>query len=525
LGPVLFNILLEFCLRSANIVDIGVQMVTVDKSGIECPVDLVGHRFTFREGGYADDLYFVADRPEKLTRALNRLQEICGSIGLDISAGKTEWLWLYQTDAKLCRNITNCCAQVRLNDQIIKHCRQFCYLGSVISEGGGVSEALGKRIESARAALDRIEGRWTDCRSRGKRIKQIHAEIFPLLLYGTESFPMRKEEYKRLEVFLNRVRLRILGRKRLVDDITLTNEELQQLVQLPSAVRLILPRRLMFLIKLAVDSACVIARKSIWMEIEAPAEVRSGPTISHHPRGLGSEMLFLLENSNGLLGIEEGNWSQDVKANIVWNRLKALYADSTTRLTDILNKICAASTQTPCLKGRPERKFFCKHENCSQAYKEQKFLSRHVREAHPDKGDQDRRKPKVIALSLHSEQSVTGTEEPVTIQERPAGFHCSYCSKVYKTSGWLTRHLKTAHEVLSSPKCKPQTVGIPSSRAEVPLAKEDRGLTCEICGQGATKGKRWGEKTLKNHMAAAHKLNAKTGKASRTRSKKENTAN
>ena len=524
LGPVLFNILLEFCLRAAGIVDIGIRMVTVDKAGMECPADLAGHSFTFREGGYADDLYFVAETPEQLNRALAKLQDVCGSIGLDISPGKTEWLWLYQGDADLCRNIDNCCAQVRLNDQIIKHCREFCYLGSIVSEGGGVSEALGNRLESARAALDRLESRWTDCLSRGKKIKQVHQKVFPLLLYGTETFPCRKEDYQRVEVFLNRVRLRILGRKRLVNDETLPNEDLHRLVKLPSAVRLMLPRRILFLIQLVVNPACEIARKSIWMELEVPGKVRSGTTISHNPRVLRSEMLFLLRNSDGQLGIEGGKDSQDRMANGVLKKLMEEYAiGGKKNLRKLLDEICEnAGSEHPRLSGIREKLFFCKHANCSQAYKEQKFLSRHEREAHFVPGDLGGSQPNVIAEHPISERLATETEEPVaTREDKPAEYHCSFCSKMYKTPGWLARHLKTAHVNLSPPPLVPTVVGIPPSREGVPSAS--RGLRCEVCGKGAAKGRKWGEKTLQNHMAAEHRINAKTGQMSRTRKTKEHT--
>jgi hypothetical protein len=46
LGPILFNILLEFCLRKANIGGIGIQLRCVDKSNLTCPADLRNHSFS-----------------------------------------------------------------------------------------------------------------------------------------------------------------------------------------------------------------------------------------------------------------------------------------------------------------------------------------------------------------------------------------------------------------------------------------------------------------------------------------------
>ena len=72
----------------------------------------------------------------------------------------------------------------------------------------------------------------------------------------------------------------------------MSNADLHKRVRLPSAVELLLRRRLAFLLRLS-RGACEIARKSIWMEIQKSVEIRSGVSIGHNPRVLRSELQYL----------------------------------------------------------------------------------------------------------------------------------------------------------------------------------------------------------------------------------------
>jgi hypothetical protein len=71
--------------------------------------------------------------------------------------------------------------------------------------------------------------------------------IFPVVLYGCETWSLTLKEERRLRVVENRVLRRILGPKR--DEVTgewreVHNEELKGLYSLPNIVRVIKLRRL-----------------------------------------------------------------------------------------------------------------------------------------------------------------------------------------------------------------------------------------------------------------------------------------
>ncbi len=70
----------------------------VPKGGLSVPPDL--HKLEFSAGSniYADDAALYGTDPVGLSRAQTRLQAVSGSIGLDVSVKKTEWLYLNNPD-------------------------------------------------------------------------------------------------------------------------------------------------------------------------------------------------------------------------------------------------------------------------------------------------------------------------------------------------------------------------------------------------------------------------------------------
>ena len=95
MGPTLFIIALEFCMKLADLTEIGVEFKCVGRPGIPLPDDLKGVKFRLRYGGYADDIVLFSPSEEALSEALLHIQKVAGDIGLDINMGKTEWLYLH----------------------------------------------------------------------------------------------------------------------------------------------------------------------------------------------------------------------------------------------------------------------------------------------------------------------------------------------------------------------------------------------------------------------------------------------
>ena len=128
LGPTLFIIALEFCVRRGDLTEIGVEFKCVGRPGIPLPDDLKGVKFRLRYGGYADDIVLFGPSEEALSEALLRIQKVAGDIGLDINVGKTEWLYLNNPNKEQLEACTSrrkeakkCCEQIKLGEDAISH--------------------------------------------------------------------------------------------------------------------------------------------------------------------------------------------------------------------------------------------------------------------------------------------------------------------------------------------------------------------------------------------------------------------
>jgi hypothetical protein len=274
LGPTLFIILLEYCLRCTGTDGIGIQMQCVAKKGLALPPDLLGMTFMACRAEYADDLWALGDCPVRLSIWLSKLQEVCGSIGLDISVGKTEWLYLSnpnscETDAcGVARKVGPCCEQIKLGDEVIRHTPQFTYLGSVISESGGVRTETETRVGKAFAALNRHSKIFSSQLRISYKMKYLQSYVLPSLTYGTECANHVQVDLKRMDAFLNASRARILCSPYWRDGWRRTRTDLlKRRCALPSAMGLISPRRLAFLANLVSSPKLGLARAMLFAEV------------------------------------------------------------------------------------------------------------------------------------------------------------------------------------------------------------------------------------------------------------------
>jgi hypothetical protein len=164
LGPTLFVILLELCLRMVKMEGIGIEFACSGSKHLTCPPDLQGLKFRLSRGVFADDLFLVGLCPVALSSVLSKIQKITGDIGLDISVAKTEWMYLHCPNSEQLMECQRrrkaspagvCCEEISLDGVGVRHVSGFCYLGSMISEGGGMELELKRRIQAARASLNR----------------------------------------------------------------------------------------------------------------------------------------------------------------------------------------------------------------------------------------------------------------------------------------------------------------------------------------------------------------------------------
>jgi hypothetical protein len=187
-------------------------MRCIAKKGLALPLDLLG----ICRAENADYLWALGDCPLLLSIWLSKLQEVSGSIGLDILVSKTEWLYLSnpnlsETDA--CRDARKagpCCVQIKVGDAIIKHTPHFANLGSMISESGGVKIEIEARVGKAFATLNRHSKIFSSQLRISYKMKYLQSYVLPSLTYSAECANHVQVDLRKMDEFLNACRARIL---------------------------------------------------------------------------------------------------------------------------------------------------------------------------------------------------------------------------------------------------------------------------------------------------------------------------
>ena len=516
LGPLLFNVLLEYVLRGCPLATdgLGVNLVCRDRPGTgrpACPPDLLNVDFRVGRGAYADDVYMVGSI-HAVEAGLQRLMAFAGSIGLDVSVAKTEWMHLY-TDTP-CRTLpgTQCgCQQVRTRDGlVIQHVKEFTYLGSLLTEEGGCTPEVRRRVTLAERKLVEISWCFKAKIRRRRMIRMCKTFIWPVLLYGCEAWSLSVSDYDILEVFLNKVRLRILDRFRMIDGAAITNQELRSLVRLPSAACLVISRQLRFLLKLMKGDSSETARRMVFAEIAVP-NGRTGGCPVVYPRCVLANVSWVISclRKHGLVGAVEERCPELARevagADLMkppdiaraWRALVAMDSSVSCRLINLVMRSEAAVPAEEFQYAPSVKQFHAylsnfKCEKCDACFTEHKALLRHVRQAHEP--------PNLMVYQCQPEEL--------------RRFQCLHCNLSYKTHGWLMRHYKAKHPNAQNPDPMDNDAKVdPGPPQGTPVQNS---TTCTICGRGG-KVRAWSLKTLKNHMASVHRVNLATGEASRNR--------
>ena len=78
---------------------------------------------------------------------------------------------------------------------------KFVYLGSCVTAGGGIGDEIFLRISKARMVFAKLKHLW---RRRDIRLSLKGSTVRSVLLYGCETWPLRVEDIRRLDVFESR---------------------------------------------------------------------------------------------------------------------------------------------------------------------------------------------------------------------------------------------------------------------------------------------------------------------------------
>ena len=190
LSPFLFNFVIDLILE--------LSLSVTDTCGVEL---LPGSRLTDLE--YADDIALLGSDPSEIQLLLNNLNKYSAMFGMRFAPSKCkvllqDWRGLQPT--------------LVLAGQPLEVVDKYTYLGSCISSSANVVDEVTARISKARLAFANLRHLWRQRNiSLSVKGRVYNAAVRSVLLYGSETWPLRVEDTRRLLVFDHRCLRSIAG--------------------------------------------------------------------------------------------------------------------------------------------------------------------------------------------------------------------------------------------------------------------------------------------------------------------------
>ena len=189
LSPCLFNFYAENIMRNAGL----------DEA--QAGIKIAGRNINNLR--YADDTTLMAQSEEELTSLLLKVREESGKVGLKLNIKKTKIM--------ASSPITSC----QIDGETVKTVTDFIFLGSKITAGGDCSHEIKKCLLLGRKVMTNLDSIF---KSRditlSTRVHLVKVMVFPVVMYGCESWTIKKAEHRRIDAFelwCWRRLLRVLG--------------------------------------------------------------------------------------------------------------------------------------------------------------------------------------------------------------------------------------------------------------------------------------------------------------------------
>ena len=377
-GPSLFNIIFDRILKESftDSENHGIKMKGKD--------DIRLHHLE-----YADDLCIMEVTVKRLEKSLVKLQETLRKYGMKMNLGKTKWM-------KVGRNVNGKEGEERIiiEGEEIEKVKEFCYLGSVITENGENRQVIMNALKQGRQTLVRLRPLLQSGKIRMRTKERIiDCMLMPVLQYGLETLVIRKTDHDKLMALLNTARRMTLGYN---DRRACKVEELKSRMNLKNIGASIQIRRLKLWQRILEKNG--ITKKILESKIEVRQKGRKPAHTKSWIRQIERDMKELK-----ITNIE------------IWRSSKTAY-DPDYR---------------PRLLGERERNIQCSNDHCERMFATVKEMNRHVRNDH------------MVVKNVMNESKKEDEEKMALIEK----FRCPItdCNKRYKTEGWLKRHLRECH--------------------------------------------------------------------------------
>ena len=132
---------------------------------------------------YADDATLIAESEEELKSLLMKVKEESEKAGLKLSVQKTKIMATspitsWQTDGETMETVTD-----------------FTFLGSKITADGDCSYEMKRRLLPGRKAMTNLDSILKSRDILSTKVHLVKAMVFPVVMYGCESWIIKKAEH------------------------------------------------------------------------------------------------------------------------------------------------------------------------------------------------------------------------------------------------------------------------------------------------------------------------------------------
>ena len=163
---------------------------------IMCKAELDEDHLGVRVGGlkltnlwYADDTTLMAESTEDLKMLITKVKEESVNAGLYLNIKKTKVM-------------TDNTSEFQMDGDKIEVVQSFNFLSSLVNKDSTSSEEIKRRLDLARVAMVKPKYLMESSRlTKESKIKMVRTLVFPIAMYGCESWTIRKQDRCHIDVF------------------------------------------------------------------------------------------------------------------------------------------------------------------------------------------------------------------------------------------------------------------------------------------------------------------------------------
>ena len=139
---------------------------------------------------YADDTTFMAESEEELKSLLMKVKEESEKVGIKLNIQKTKIM------------ASGPITSWQIEGETVETVSDFMFLGSKITADGDCSHEIKRRLLLGRKVMTNLDSIF---KSRDitvlTKVRLVKAMVFPVVMYGCESWTIKKAERRRIDAF------------------------------------------------------------------------------------------------------------------------------------------------------------------------------------------------------------------------------------------------------------------------------------------------------------------------------------